>query len=150
MASRSEVRIFTIREANEAAQELRQTLPAMRRTLQEIERLEDRLEVLDLICSRAVSSENPDVQEYLALRVRYHRKISEFEGMLSSLEAQGYLLRDLDKGVVHFPARRGKQDVLLCWTEGEREIRHWHPLDDGRCSGDKTHEIRNEDFGEPR
>ncbi len=147
MASRSEVRIFTIQEANEAAKELRQTLPAMRRTLHEIEKLEDRLEVLDLICSRAVSSENPDLQEYIALKVRYHRKISEFEGMLGSFETQGYLLRDLDKGVVHFPARRGNQDVMLCWTEGEREIKHWHPVDGGRCPEDRDrHVIRSEDF----
>jgi hypothetical protein len=131
MASRAQVRIFTIREANEAVHELRRTLPALRRTLHEVEKLEDRLEVLELICNRSVSAENPDLQEYLATRVRYHRKISEFEGMLAGLEAEGYLLRDLDKGVVHFPARRGGDGILLCWSEGEKEIRHWHPLDDG-------------------
>ncbi len=129
MASRPDVRIFTIREANEAVKELRQTLPALRRTLREIERLEDRLEVLDLICDRAVSSDNPDLREYLSAKVRYHRGISEFEGMLGALETQGYLLRDLEKGVVHFVARRGHRNVLLCWTEGEPAVSHWHPID---------------------
>ena len=130
MASRPDVRIFTIQEANEAVKELRETLPAMRRILREIERVEDRLEVLDLICDRAVSSDNPDLREYLSSKVRYHRKITEFEGMLTGLEGQGYLLRDLEKGVVHFAARRGSVNVLLCWNEGERAVTHWHPLEE--------------------
>lgn len=129
MASRPDVRIFTIQEANEAVSELRQTLPAMRRILRDIERIEDRLEVLDLICDRAVSSDNPDLREFLSAKVRYHRRITEFEGMLGSLDSQGYLLRDLDKGIVHFPARRGPETVLLCWNEGERAVAHWHRLD---------------------
>ena len=131
MASRAQVRIFTVREANEAIQELRRTLPALRRTLHDVEKLEDRLEVLDLICNRSVSAENPDLKEYLAAKLRYHRKIAEFEGMLAGLEAEGYLLRDLDKGIVHFPARRGNDGILLCWSEGEKAIRHWHPISEG-------------------
>jgi hypothetical protein len=131
MASRAQVRIFTVREANEAIGELRRTLPALRRTLHDVEKLEDRLEVLDLICNRSVAAENPDLQEYLAAKLRYHRKITEFEGLLGGLEAEGYLLRDLDKGIVHFPARRGDDGILLCWSEGEKTIRHWHALDEG-------------------
>lgn len=138
MASRAQVRIFTIREANEAVQELRQTLPALRRTLHDLEKLEDGLEVLDLICNRSVSAGNPDLKEYFAAKMRYHRKISKFEGILGGLEAEGYLLRDLEKGIVHFPARRGEEGILLCWSEGEKEIKHWHALDAG-ASVDESH-----------
>ena len=51
------------------------------------------------------------------------------------------ILRDLDRGLVDFPALREGREVYLCWQEGEDEIGFWHepdagfagrrPLDDG-------------------
>jgi hypothetical protein len=128
MASRADIRFFSVKEANAAVEDLTHLLPAMRRTLSEVEKAESRLSILDLICDRAVSSENPDLREYLSLKVQYHRRIHEFEEMLGHLQTEGYLLRDLDKGVVHFVSRRGTEDVLLCWTEGESEVSHWHEI----------------------
>ena len=130
MASRAEQQrnIFSIQQANRAVKELRRALPALRRTLHQIEVMESQLEVLDLICDREVSARNPDLEEYLTCRARYHGMTGEFRSALDRLDEKGYLLRDLDKGVVHFIGRRGKQHVLLCWQEGEPDIRHWHPL----------------------
>jgi hypothetical protein len=128
MDSPVEHRVFSIQKANQAVKELRRTLPALRRMLFQVEQLEDRLDVLDLICNRSVTSENPDLQEYLTCRARYHRTIGQFEAALARLESKGYLIRDLEKGVVHFIGRRGGQQVLLCWREGEPDIAHWHPL----------------------
>jgi hypothetical protein len=141
MASQADVRVFTLQEANSAIRDLREILPAMRETLQRIERMESRLSVLDLICDRAVSSENSDLQEYLSLKVKYHRAIHEFEAMLTHVGESGYLLRDLDKGIVHFPAKRGSETVLLCWSEGEEKIAHWHRLE---ASGGPDEENRYE------
>ena len=132
MASRTEVRVFSFREANGAIAELRRTLPVLRKVLRDVETTEGRLEILDLICNRSVTTENPDLQEYLSLKVKYHRTISKFEGILRHLENAGYLLRDLDKGVVHFRSRREGKSVLLCWKEGEDKISHWHALDGNR------------------
>jgi hypothetical protein len=51
------------------------------------------------------------------------------------------VLRDLDRGLVDFPALREGREVYLCWQEGEDGIDFWHepdagfagrrPLDDG-------------------
>ena len=51
------------------------------------------------------------------------------------------VLRDLDRGLVDFPALREGREVYLCWQEGEDGIGFWHepdagfagrrPLDDG-------------------
>ncbi len=129
MARRNEQQqVFSIQKANRAVKELRRTLPALRRSLYQIESMERRLEVLDLICNREVSAGNADLQEYLSCRARYHRTIGEFRASLQRLEEKGYLVRDLEKGVVHFIGMRGGQHVLLCWREGEPEITHWHPL----------------------
>ncbi|HVD57035.1 MAG TPA: DUF2203 domain-containing protein [Thermoleophilaceae bacterium] len=69
------------------------------------------------------------------------------EGFLELREAMMWLrvreivLRDLDRGLVDFPALREGAEVYLCWQEGEEEIGFWHepeagfagrrPLDDG-------------------
>jgi hypothetical protein len=147
MARQTELRVFSIREANQSIVELRKALPALRRVLRDIERVEDRLEILDLICNRSVASKNPDLQEYLGTRVKYHRKITEFETMLLHLEEAGFLLRDLDRGVVHFAGRKGGETVLLCWREGEKRISHWHALESDSTGEDARRRIDDfEDF----
>lgn len=129
MQGRTDLRVFTIQEANRAIREIRKQLPELRRSVRDIERAEGRLAILDLICNRSVAHGNPDLQEFLAQRLKYHRKITRFEEILAVMERRGYLLTDLEKGVVHFIARRGGESVLLCWREGEKEITHWHELD---------------------
>jgi hypothetical protein len=145
MARQASLRVFSITEANQAITDLRKTLPALRRVLRDIEKTEDRLDILDLICNRSVVSENSDLQEYLSIKVKYHRKITEFEGMLLHMEEEGFLLRDLDKGVVHFVGRKGGKTVLLCWKEGEKKISHWHALDDQSTDEDTRRRIDNFD-----
>ena len=41
------------------------------------------------------------------------------------------LVKDLDRGLVDFPAFRHGEEVLLCWQVGEDEIGYWHGVDDG-------------------
>jgi hypothetical protein len=60
---------------------------------------------------------------------------------LRELQAREIVLRDLDRGLVDFPALRDGHEVYLCWEEGEDEVGFWHepdaghagrrPLDDG-------------------
>ena len=50
---------------------------------------------------------------------------------LSELREMEVVLRDLDRGLVDFPALREGREVYLCWLEGEDEIRFWHEPDAG-------------------
>jgi hypothetical protein len=43
----------------------------------------------------------------------------------------GGQVKDLDEGLVDFPARRGDEEVLLCWKLGEDEVGHWHGAEEG-------------------
>jgi hypothetical protein len=47
------------------------------------------------------------------------------EAMLELRERE-IVLRDLDRGLVDFPALREGQEVYLCWQEGEADIGFWH------------------------
>ena len=50
---------------------------------------------------------------------------------LAELEAMEIVLRDLDRGLIDFPALREGREVYLCWVEGEDEIAYWHELEAG-------------------
>lgn len=48
-----------------------------------------------------------------------------------TLEEREIVLRDLDRGLVDFPALREGREVYLCWIDGEPDIAFWHELDAG-------------------
>jgi hypothetical protein len=47
------------------------------------------------------------------------------------LGEMGCILKDLNTGLVDFPAIRDGQPVLLCWRYGEPEIGYWHDAESG-------------------
>ena len=44
---------------------------------------------------------------------------------------RGAEVKDLDEGLIDFPALRRGETVLLCWKLGEHEIEFWHRVEDG-------------------
>jgi len=55
----------------------------------------------------------------------------EMRSALVELQEMEVVLRDLDRGLVDFPAIRDGEEIFLCWEEGENEIGFWHELDAG-------------------
>jgi hypothetical protein len=55
----------------------------------------------------------------------------ELQGGLNRLSEREIVLRDLDRGLIDFPAVRDGDEVYLCWVDGEPEIGFWHGLDAG-------------------
>ncbi|MBI3859401.1 MAG: DUF2203 domain-containing protein [Thaumarchaeota archaeon] len=56
------------------------------------------------------------------------------EGMtkkISELEDLGVIVKDLDYGLIDFPAEKYGESVLLCWRYGESEVSFWHKSSDG-------------------
>ena len=51
--------------------------------------------------------------------------------LVDEITAHGAQVKDLDSGLIDFPARRRGETVLLCWQLGEDEIAWWHREDDG-------------------
>ncbi len=50
---------------------------------------------------------------------------------LEELQAVEVVLRDLERGLVDFPAVRDGEEIYLCWEQGEGEIGFWHDPDTG-------------------
>ena len=47
------------------------------------------------------------------------------------LDGLGIQLRDLEMGLVDFPAERDGRRVWLCWRLSDPRVAFWHPTDEG-------------------
>ena len=47
------------------------------------------------------------------------------------MERLGGEVKDLEIGLVDFLRPAGREDILLCWKLGERNVEYWHPVDSG-------------------
>ena len=55
---------------------------------------------------------------------------SEIVRLIHRIESHGCILKDLDLGLLDFPAARNGEVVYLCWKAGEPAVRHWHACDE--------------------
>jgi hypothetical protein len=62
--------------------------------------------------------------------------LRELEGCVNALDDLGVQVKDLDIGLLDFPALRPNEEgqveeVLLCWKVGEDAVDWWHREEDG-------------------
>jgi hypothetical protein len=72
-----------------------------------------------------------DPQEPRILEEEFEREGAKVAGCVERLESLGVLVKDLDRGLVDFPALHEGDEVLLCWQVGEDEVAYWHGVDEG-------------------
>ena len=72
-----------------------------------------------------------DRNAWRADRDRIERQTAEMQQGLGEIVELGGAPKDLGLGLVDFLHLRDGREVNLCWKYGEREIRHWHGLDEG-------------------
>jgi hypothetical protein len=122
------VRYFTLPEAQALLPRLREVLDALRRTRDEATLKKTRI---DLLWKRLEAGETvlgtigQEQKQMDAL-------VSRLTAISADVEGIGCVLRDVDAGLVDFPARvRGGRTVFLCWRLGEPEIAFWHGTNEG-------------------
>ena len=54
--------------------------------------------------------------------------------VIDAIQKHGCVVKDLDLGLLDFPALRGGQLVNLCWKMDEPSIAFWHAIDEGFSS----------------
>lgn len=72
-----------------------------------------------------------DRRAWRADKDRAERLTGEIQRGLGKIVELGGAPKDLGLGLVDFLHLRDGREVNLCWKYGEREIRHWHGLDEG-------------------
>jgi hypothetical protein len=122
-------RHFTPEEANAALEEVRpiaEALVAHRREMAVAATRQARL-----VQRIAGNGGDFDPQEPRTIEEQFEREGQAVARCVEKLERLGVLVKDLDRGLVDFPALRGDEEVLLCWEVGEDEIAYWHGVDEG-------------------
>jgi hypothetical protein len=72
-----------------------------------------------------------DPQEPRELAEQFEQEAEAAARCVERLEGLGVLVKDLDRGLVDFPALRDGEEVLLCWQVGEAKVAFWHGLEEG-------------------
>ena len=57
--------------------------------------------------------------------------------VLQEFQAREIQIKDLDRGLIDFPAIIGGREVFLCWEQDEDAIEYWHDLDTGFAGREK-------------
>lgn len=57
--------------------------------------------------------------------------LQRIRALVERIQSEGVLVKDIDQGLLDFPARHQGRIVFLCWKHGESKIEHWHDLESG-------------------
>jgi hypothetical protein len=120
-AERVHARHFTVAEANAL-------LPQLEGMLQELRASKDELtdsEAHELLSEASAGNGGGEAGRQVGVA------FLEVRRLLGALEESGILLRDIDRGLLDFPALMDDREIYLCWELGEDEIGFWHDLSTG-------------------
>jgi hypothetical protein len=120
-------RTFTPAEANSALAEVRPVAERMVAVRARLAELED--EQKDVIRIVAGNGHGQAVGE--ARTPEFASLAAELQELVQRLIAFGLQVKDVETGLVDFPALRDGEEVLLCWRVGEPSVGFWHRYDDG-------------------
>jgi hypothetical protein len=115
------MRYFTLTEAEAL-------IPAMERLMGEVRELKSRIEA-KTNAWRAAPSRNDADRAVAQGQVDF--LISQINARLDEVVLLGCQPKDVDMGLVDFPARVDGREVNLCWRLGETRIEYWHGLEEG-------------------
>src|SRR5919206_2321922 len=114
-------RHYSLEEANAALPAVEELLTRLRAAREQLSDTEAREALAEAGPSNGGGEPGRTVSEaFLALR----------DGLVE-LRAREVVLRDLERGLVDFPAMRDGREIYLCWEEGEEEIAFWHEPEAG-------------------
>ena len=122
-------RFFDVDAANEALVEVGPLLATLADQRAELIRLRDRVTAASP--SGSGGPDELDPEEARLIRLRMQGVIDQMAAAVARIDALGITLRDIERGLIDFPALVSGRQVWLCWQLGETDVAHWHELDTG-------------------
>jgi hypothetical protein len=143
-------RFFDLDEANGTLPEVRTILEGLRDERAELIRLRDK--VVERQAPEEAQTEtpteanvggtsrpsepaerdgNPTDAEVRVLRLRMQGVIDQMQAGVARIDELGITLREIETGLIDFPALATGRQIWLCWRLGEGDIAWWHELGDG-------------------
>jgi hypothetical protein len=115
-------RYFTLQQANEALASIRPLMEEVQSIRQEI--LKYQPEIWSVMEKSAGNGGNPTLS-------RMVKTFDRLDELIHKVQDAGALIKDINIGLLDFPALRNGREVYLCWKYGEGDIEFWHEIEDG-------------------
>ncbi len=143
----SEDKLFTLKEAERTRTEIE---PVLLEAMQARRKMTELEQGLSSLAERIMRSGGMLVSRERAGKLRTeHDALGEaVREALERIQATGCVVKDLDVGLLDFPARINNEDVYLCWRVGEDRIRFYHRQDEG-FAGRRPLDPRDASHGSP-
>jgi hypothetical protein len=122
-------RYFTPEEANAALEELRPLAEEMVERRQALVTAQERRASL----GAQVVTNGGDLtpSDFAEADAELEQAATELARIVERIQSEGVLIKDLDRGLLDFPALRDGEEILLCWQLGEEQVEYWHSLEEG-------------------
>jgi len=113
---------FTLQQANEALDSIRPWMDEIQTIRQQI--LVHQPEIWSVMEKSAGNGGNPTLSRLVT-------SFDRLDELVHSVQDSGALIKDINTGLLDFPAMKEGREVYLCWKYGEDDIRFWHEVEAG-------------------
>jgi hypothetical protein len=115
-------RYFTLQEANNALAVVRPLMDEIQAIRNEI--MSRRPDVW-LVVERAAGNGGSQAAS------RVVKEFERLDALVHQVQETGALFKDINLGLLDFPALKDGREVYLCWKYGEGDIVFWHEIEAG-------------------
>jgi hypothetical protein len=112
---------YTREEATALLPQLRTWLLQLKQQRQELDRSDQRL--------ASLMSPGNDLGGDLVNQ--WIRTLAGMQELLGEFQRREIQIKDIERGLLDFPALIGGREVFLCWEQDEETVEFWHDLDAG-------------------
>jgi hypothetical protein len=115
-------RYFTLQEANQTLNSIRPLMDELQEIRQAI--LKNQPEAWPAIEKSAGNGGNRALSNMV-------QEFEKLDALVHQIQDTGVLIKDINLGLLDFPALKDGREVYLCWQYGEGDIAFWHEVEAG-------------------
>ena len=112
---------YTLDEANALLPQIRKWLAQLNQLRENLQRCEKRLSGLT---GQGNDIGGETVNNWI-------RALADMQETLAEFQRREIFIKDLERGLLDFPALIGGREVFLCWESDEDAVEFWHDLETG-------------------
>jgi hypothetical protein len=112
---------YTREEANALLPQIRKWLTQLNRLRQDLQLCEKRL--------GGLMGQGNDIGGGIVNN--WIRALADMQATLGEFQCRQIFIKNLERGLLDFPAIMGGKEVFLCWESDEETVEFWHDLESG-------------------
>jgi hypothetical protein len=109
-------------------EEARALLPQIREWIKQLQRLREEVTQQDNRIGQLLKGGTDLGGEMIN---QWVRMLAQTKSVLEEFGSREIQVKDLERGLIDFPALIGGREVFLCWEQDEEDIEFWHEIEAG-------------------